>query len=310
MKKRRARKSPVIFIVAVIVALLAGIAVYAAYTNLNSVKRVVSTQGSTGTAFSSNYLNLTARNTDSYALKNMSFSEKADSLTFEIDVCNYVRNDPSKVNENDITYTLKLDLLSIDGSEIASGEYDSKITIDSGAAFSNGKCSIDNQILAGNSRKVNKYILTVPKDFIDKVNVRVIAEPEDSSYTATDNYKLGRIFTFSEYNAAANTWTGYFIETTTDNYDGFNYVIRGQGKGTVTLSWDSSQLEISKVFLDNNSLSPIEADGKKSVTMNVDSNTKSRYDIQFYKTSGGDYSSIEALNGYVTVGFQSSQTTG
>ena len=54
--------------------LLTGLVVFAAYTNLNSVKRVVSTQGGRGTAFSSNYLNLTAMSSDTYALKNIPFA--------------------------------------------------------------------------------------------------------------------------------------------------------------------------------------------------------------------------------------------
>ena len=292
----------------VVLVLLAGLVTYAAYTNLNSVKRVVSTQGGRGTAFSSNYLNLTAMSSDIYSLKNISFTESGDTTTFEINVCNYVHNDPSKVNENDITYSMTLTLVDKEGTVIT-GSY-SGLTVSDGSdnalGFSGGTCVISGKTLTGGIKCVDTYRITVPREFIDTVNIRAVAEPDSVSYQYTDNSKLGRVFAFTEYNAAATTWTGSFTETTAEGYDGFNYVIKGQGKGTVTLSWDKQELEISNVFLENNGITVTEADGKKTFTINVDSNTRNRYEIQFYKTESGVYTDMETVKSYVTFVFSAS----
>lgn len=288
--------------------LLTGLVVFAAYTNLNSVKRVVSTQGGRGTAFSSNYLNLTAMSSDTYALKNIPFAESSDIAAFEINVCNYVHNDPSKVNENSITYSLTLTLVDAEGATI-NGSYSGLTVLDDSNTsfrFSEGVCVIPNKALTGGIKCVDTYRITVPREFIDTVRIRAVAEPDSASYQYTDNKKLGRVFNFTEYNAAATTWTGSFTETTAEGYDGFNYVIKGQGKGTVTLEWDTQGLEISQVFLENNGISVTEANGKKSFSINVDSNTRSRYEIQFYKTESGVYTDMETVNGYVTFDFSGS----
>ena len=291
--------------IVVMAALLVGFVSYAAYTNLNSVKRVVSTQGGRGTEFSSNYLNLTAANATVYALKNIAFSEIGETTTFEINICNYVHNDPSKVNENDITYALTLKLLNSDGSDNGMS-YDGLSAVGAdgtGYAFSGGVCSVGYRTLTGGTKSVDTFRVTVPRSFIDTVKIQAVAEPNSASYIYTDNSKLARIFTFSDRELTAMTWTGGFTETTTDGYDAFNYVIKGQGKGTVTLSWDASLLEISQIFLENNGLSATETGGRKTVTINVDSDVASRYDIQFYKVRGGVYTDMEALNAGVVFGF-------
>lgn len=291
-----------IWAVAVSVTLICFVS-YAAYTNLNSVKRVVSTQGGKGTAFSSNYLSLTTRSSSSYDMKRITIGEKAETKSFNLNICNYVQNNPSVYNEYDITYTLVLTLVdATDGSPITDKDSDASV---SGGYFSNGVCEITGQTLTGKTKSVLSYTITVPKSFINAVNIKAEAVPDDASYSYTNNSKLARIITFSEYIENNTSWTGSFSETTADGYDGFNYIIKGQGVGTVTLTWDPEMLEISKIFLDNNGIIPTDdADGKKTFTMQVDSNTgNSRYDIQFYKTEAGGknsaYADMNAINGYV-----------
>lgn len=296
-------------IIFVLVSVICGFAVSAAYINLNMVKRVVSTQGAGGTPFSSNYLLLVPRETTSYSIKNINCPEGAGYAEFEINVCNYVQNDPSKISENDIKYKLTLTQLNNDGTVNTQSFIGLKVTDANGTSYSftNGVCCIADQLLAGNVKSVNTYYVTVPKQMVNKGDLRTEAEPGDSdSYSVTNGNKLGRTFVFTEYNALSSSWTGSFTETTAENYDAFNYVIRGQGKGTVTLSWDPAQLEISSIFLDNNALQDkVTSDGsKKSLTIEVDSiNGQNRYDIQFYKTKNGVYTNMQTVNGYVTVNF-------
>lgn len=311
MKKNISRRW-IISWIAVAAAMLVGLVSYAAYTNLNSVKRVVSTQGGRGTAFSSNYLNLVTMKTTTYAMKNISFSESAESVSFEINVCNYVHNDPSMINENDITYSLVLELVDTSGAAVT-GSYEGLMVTDSdnvSRGFSNGVCNVPARTLMGGVKSVDTYKITVPKDLINTVNIKAAAEPDSASYAYTDNNKLGRIFTFSEYNAAATTWTGSFTETTSEGYDGFNYVIKGQGKGTVTLTWDSENIEINNIFLVLNGLTPTFSNGKAVITIDVDSDITNRYDIQFYKTENGDYSDMSVVNSYVELEFADTAAAG
>ncbi|MGN0655243.1 MAG: hypothetical protein ACI4KR_00475 [Ruminiclostridium sp.] len=285
-----------VFLIIVLSALLLGFVSYAAYTNLNSVKRVVSTQGLNGTPFSSNYLNLTASGESSYSVKNIVFPENAPTVTFSIDICNYVHNNPSKFNDNDINYNFTLTLVNADDVDLTG------LTVTSGGnsySFTDGVCNITGQTLKGSKKSVNTYAVTVPASFVDKVKIEAVAEPDSESYRYTGNFKLGRLFSFTNKSETATTWTGRFAESTTENYDGFNYILSGQGKGTITLTWDEANLEISRIFLENNNITA----NNGSFTMDVDSDIKNRYDIQFYKTENGDYSSIEIVSGYVSISF-------
>lgn len=290
------------------VLIIGGIAVSAAYINLNTVKRVVSTQGTAGTPFSSNYLLLVPNNTDVYAVKNIYFPSGAESTEFEINVCNYVQNDPTKVNEKEISYTFILTQQNSDGTVNTTDVSGLSVKNTGGTtfSFSSGVCTISGDTLAGNAKSVNTYTVTVPKEMVGKIELKAEAVPDSGSLSAVNGNKLGRVFSFSEYIISANSWTGSFYETTSDNYDGFNYIIKGQGKGTLTITWDNNQLEINKVFLVTNSLTDkVTVNGSKStLTMDVDSTVgNNRYDIQFYKTENGSYSDMEIINGYVTVTF-------
>ena len=82
------------------------------------------------------------------------------------------------------------------------------------------------------------------------------------------------------------TWSGYFNETasTPSSLEGFNYVIAGVGSGNITLSWDSTYLELNQNFITELGLTPPAGSGRKTITFPVDSNTISRYDTQFYWT--------------------------
>ncbi|MGN0597458.1 MAG: hypothetical protein ACI4J1_09055 [Ruminiclostridium sp.] len=292
-------------IAAALSAFVLGIAVFGAYTNVNSVKRVVSTQGLSGTAFSSNYLNLAAKDALSYTLKTITLSESGETSTFEVNVCNYVHNNPSQVNEKTIAYTFTLTLYNLDGTRNTSDFTGLSVTYNGNTqySFTDGECVIIGNSLAGGTKSVDSFRITVPRSFMDTVHIQAVAEPNDASYLYTDNYKLGRMFAFSSGGETETNWTGSFTETTAQGYDGFNYGVKGQGKGTVTLAWDSTQLEINKVFLDKYGLAEASSGNMKSVSFSVDSDLQSRYDIQFYKTETGVYTDIATLSGYVNFTF-------
>ncbi|MBQ3888781.1 MAG: hypothetical protein II738_03435, partial [Clostridia bacterium] len=89
-----------------------------------------------------------------------------------------------------------------------------------------------------------------------------------------------------------NLWEGEFNEKTgtgvpaQPSYDGFNYLISGVGSGTCTLYWNNTKLQISQVFLSTYGLTPAVSGTTSSVTFPVDSDTISRYDLQFYYAEG------------------------
>lgn len=290
-----------------VLLVIGGFVAYTAYINLNTVKRVVSTQGSSGTPFSSNYLLLVPKDTTAYATKNIYCPEGADDTDFAINVCNYVQNDPSTLNENNIRYEFILTLQNSDGTvntETFSGlsvTDNNKVSYE----FTDGVCRISDRVLTGNTKSVDTYSIVIPKQMVNTVDLRAEAVPADSdSYSTVNGNKLGRVFTFSEHYVYSTSWTGSFYETTADSYDAFNYIIKGQGKGTVTLTWDHSQLEINKVFLENNGLSVTSEGSISKLTIDVDSTAgQNRYDIQFYKTENGSYTDMSTINGYVTVNF-------
>lgn len=308
-REKNKKRIGIAVIISVIMLTMISAAVSAVYINQNVAKRVVSTQGAGGTPFSSNYLLLAPKETSTFAIKTIYCSEEAEMTQFVINVCNYAQNDPSKVNEYDISYTLTLTLTNADGS-VHTGSFSGlSVTDNDGTShsFSSGVCTISNQLLLKNQRSVNTYTVFIPKAMVGAVDMSVLAEPSESSYSAVNGNKLGRTFTFAEYNAAATTWTGSFSETTANGYDAFNYIIRGQGTGRITLTWDPSQLEINKYFFDNYGLQSTVTDtenGKKSLSFDVNSTDGlNRYDIQFYKTENGSYPDMDTINKYVSVDF-------
>ena len=304
LKKIIKKQWILLWVVAVSSALIF-LGAYAAYTNINKVKRVVSTQGGAGTAFSSNYLSIIPKDTSNYDMKLITIPGNSDKKEFEINVCNYVQNNPSMINENTINYNMKFTLVNAASNDVITDEYNT-VSVKIGdviQSFSKGVCEIASQSLAGKSRNSNTYTVTVPRDFIESVNIKVEAIPDETSYNYTGSNKLARIFTFAEYTETTTAWSGAFSETDI-NYDAFNYVVKGQGKGDFTLTWDPSQLEISQVFLNNSALTvQTTSDGKSFVVIEVDSDIISRYDIQFYKTASGDYTSIDKLKSYVSYTF-------
>lgn len=292
--------------IAVVSAALIGVGTFAAYTNINKVKRVVSTQGGEGAAFSSNYLSLVPKETASYGMKRIAMTTADGSALKKVDVtvCNYIQNNPSMVNENDITYDITFTLVStvsgdiIENIESMNLANHSEFKIECGSAegvLEKGVCTFADKTLYGKTKSVDTYTLTVPASFMDNVNINVEAIPHGDSYAYTEQYKLGRVLVFSENTERVDGWTGAFLEKTSSDYDGFNYILSGNGKGTVTLTWDPSRLEINQLFINEENFTLTKSENENTLTIEVDSDIIGRYDIQFYKTGNGDYSGIGSI---------------
>ena len=139
--------------------------------------------------------------------------------------------------------------------------------------------------------------------------IKMEAVPSDSELPSLTGYVLVRYI-----RTADSGWSGE-LENLADNtdYDAFNYIIKGSGKGNFTFKWDASKVAINQQFLQNSDVKFLiddngestviagndqfteddilpDGDGFRSLTIVVDSSKTNRYDVQFYKvnnTQGG-----------------------
>lgn len=293
----RQSKAAAIFLLAGAM-LLAVYGSFAAYTNFNSVKRVVSTGTQSDTMFGSNYLTLMNLNDTSIPVKRISLAESNGTYTFTVQICNYVWGDESLYNPRQISYTMKAELIPMNGGTLPGGCDGIKMR---GTSFSaDGRCDLDSQTLATGDANTNKYKIEIPAFLKDKIKIKIIAVPEQSSEEAVNFQKLAAILSFADYEVNKN-WTGHFIDSQTDrkpdDYDAFNYEISGNGAGTVTVTWDY-RLLLSKWATNDKQQN-------SSYTFNVDGSTTA-IQFQFYKNpeKWSAQEGWEALEKLVTVEFK------
>ena len=256
---------------------------FAAYTNFNSVKRVVSTGTQSDTMFGSNYLSLMGINDTNIPVKRISLAESNDEYTFTVQVCNYVWGDPTLYNPKDIKYKVTAKLISMDGGNLpnnCTGIEMGGTHFDAGGAL-----TLDNQSLVTGSAQTQSYSIVIPKDLKDKIKIQIEAVPESVSADAVNNQKLGAILSFADYEATKN-WTGHFIDSkekdkTPEQYDAYNYEISGNGAGTVTVTWPDSLLLSEWVIKDGKQVEKDE-NNTSSYTFTVDGSTTA-VQFQFYK---------------------------
>ena len=256
--------------------LLAVYGSFAAYTNFNSVKRVVSTGTQSDTMFGSNYLSLMNLSDTSIPVKRISLAGNDVNYTFTVQVCNYVWGDPTLYNPKDITYKVTAKLISMDGGNLPNNC--TGIEMGGHAFDEGGALTLDNQSLLTGSAQRQSYSIVIPKDLKDKIKIQIEAAPESDSADAVNNQKLGAILSFADYEATKN-WTGHFIDSkeedkTPEQYDAYNYEISGNGAGTVTVTWDESLL-LSKWATNGEQKS-------SPYTFNVDGSATA-VQFQFYK---------------------------
>ena len=298
----RQSKAAAIFLLAGAM-LLAIYGSFAAYTNFNSVKRVVSTGTQSDTMFGSNYLSLMNLSDTSIPVKRISLAESNGTYTFTVQVCNYVWGDPTLYNPKDITYKVTAKLISMDGGNLP----DNCTGIEMGGKAFNedGALTLDNKTLATGSAQTKSYSIVIPKDLKDKIKIKIEAVPENISADAVNNQKLGAILSFADYEVTKN-WTGHFIDSKTDrkpdDYDAFNYEISGNGAGTVTVTWKESLLLSKWVTNDKQQ--------NGSYTFNVDGSITA-IQFQFYKNpeKWKALEDWEALEKLVTVKFKEQNET-
>lgn len=284
---------------------------FAAYTNFNSVKRVVSTGTQSDTMFGSNYLSLMNLSDTSIPVKRISLAGNDDNYTFTVQVCNYVWGDESLYNPRPITYTMTAELISMDGGNLPDNCTD--IKMGEQTFGKDGALTLNSQYLATGSAQTKSYSIVIPKELKDKIKIQIEAEPESISADAVNNQKLGAILSFADYEATKN-WTGHFIDSkekdkTPEQYDAYNYEISGNGAGTVTVTWPDSLLLSEWVIKDGKQVEKGENNTSSSYTFTVDGSTTA-VQFQFYKNPvklDELKKTWDALESSVTVTFTESQ---
>ncbi len=303
-----------VWLVCMIIA-LGSLVAYAAYTEVSSIKRVVSTQDSPSEPFSSN------------CMRKDITSRRLTAEAFDVWVCNFDQNFPKDYSSTEITYTMEAELKVKIGptyysfsdlqSHVTPEEYSAYVT--KAANYSIYKKQDDysgvvDPIVTKYFNSGNNFTVTFASDTLaanksstDIYTVNV--DPADLNNPETQFF----VFVTADPNGALSTlsarlyatknseeqaaWRGEILEDLTSgkDYDFYNYIVTGSGSGTVKIYWDDSVFELNKFFLDIETLTVEDSDdstnynGWKMVEIQVNSATKkSRYEIQLFKVQEDD----------------------
>lgn len=304
---------------------------YAAYTKVDSIKRVVSTTSGAEVRFSSNHMALTDNgvNASTYKLTAIA-SSGASSVSVSTTVCNFPQGDAAKSNPNTIAYRFTAELLDIAGNPVKATSQLSysdangnqvpvtgaqiagalKINNRAFATVDNGAycLEIGEQQLTGGEAHQNVYKLTCDQretPMLDAVMIQMKATPTNptSCGIGANQILAGRLRILVN-TGRSTVWTGRFTDTgvtdTPSGLDAFNYEISGTAKGDYVLSWDTDKVALSPWFLEDigKSINP----GDSSIMISLGNpGTPTSYRFVFYRTGGiPDGETWDAVQRYVT----------
>lgn len=297
----------------VIVFLCATVVVFAAYTEVSSVKRVVLTTASPGEPFSSNCMHTTIS------------SRRLTATEFPVSVCNFDQDFPKDYCTTKITYSMTAELkVKINNkywniSELENLKNNGTITKEDHDTYlskvskygirkfeddRDGTLSTDTW---NDFTSANGYKVTFDSDelrpnrsstdiYLVKIDSADLKSDEALFYvfvTATPSGGVLSELSVRLYGTAKKmeeaSWSGSILEQNCDttDYDFYNYVITGGGVGNLNILWNPKYLEVNRFFLEENNLTTtdttIDNETWKKITIAVDSTKKSRYEFQLFK---------------------------
>ena len=269
-----------------VIVLSSMFATYAAYTEVSSVKRVVSTVNMPALLFSSNCMNSPTQ------------YRRLHTSSYEVMVCNYDQKTLTYATE-DLTYKIEFYMEYADGSgenkritdnatyrgltnqagyidyntlpdniknKIESGAYTIQKTSDDDPngpvdAAETAFCFTDldtdtvvseityqnNQALAGNRASADKYTVTIHGDDPSEEEAKLFIHAKATKLDGS-NYWIDGLLFGQQTTSEAASWTGSITDTAAEP-DFFNYLITGSGKGTVEILWNPVKIDINKYFL-------------------------------------------------------------
>ena len=274
IKKRLKKHWALIWLVSTLFAVSVFV-VFASYTGVNSVKRVVSTRPADSVMFSSN------------SLKSSATSQRLSSTAYTITVCNFAQENALEVNPDNITYTLNASLAIKNGNDFVKlseytgadkADYISKLKLGTNEQRTYSIQFIkDDENATGLGDAINlvtesDYSTTFTTNCALKGTVsstdsfKIILDDAEQEKTEPEFYiyveavpsspaslhaTLSNYFGTAESTAEAASWTGELVESddcSSVSYDFYNYVLTGSGVGTVDIMWDSTKFEINEFF--------------------------------------------------------------
>ncbi len=338
-----------IWLIAAAVA-FSGIVGYAAYTRVTTVKRVVSTRAGAGVLFSSNYMSNGAK--PQVSIEYGDYSEYtdidgnpiADNPVYNMTVCNYSQGDKATwYVANDIKYQITAKLWlneKYTASELPDGDervgtYKPPTSTDLGSLkfgikyeddsdytyFTSENLTIDFPVSGSytlSKLEASSDMFSILFDKSELLNnvpgfwIEIIAVPVSVSGGEVETIR-GYIATCKSAADGAR-WTGYIEDEDYDttDYDSYNYIVSGNGKGTFYFAWNDDEVKPNEfAFLNYSgdiitqttdviSWADYEQYGKtnpisgtwKYIELKVNSDSLARYEFQLYKTSGEDYKDV------------------
>ena len=317
---KRIRKYWITIWMVLSVAALGTFIAYGAYAGTAQVKRVVSTMPPIDTVFSSNYMenpqgikNLHTTKFENYicpvtvcnfaqltptgfSREKIRYSLTAELVRFDSGSRQYITVDQLQTkisNGSPIAKTFYIKKTHDDNEPITS---DSIHSLNSNDAFS---YTFSNEELAGGDSHTDTFNVCFDaaetlKEMPD-LYIRLTATPEDTNTNGTVT-EMSCILSISKGRIIETGWHGALAESSATDYDGYNLIVEGVGQGRIDIRWDNTKFMINPAFTsdttnnsfasNNGSGSPVVDDSTsdwKKITLNVNSLTKNRYEVQFYK---------------------------
>ncbi|MBQ9415622.1 MAG: hypothetical protein IJU20_02135 [Clostridia bacterium] len=288
------------------------------YENTNVTKRVVATQKGEKSMFSSILLSTSMPQ----QIRTVG-ADEASAQYFDISIYDYDFKNPGSEYRTDIDYDLTVTFYNGTGTQaLTSEQIGALIGTDavslygfSGASIeANPFLTVDKDTAEADrtyhrtvtkAQKVDSFRLYLPISMKDKdISVKVVASPDGYNDLPES---IGAVFLIKAQSfVTISGWHGEFNDDKSiplSQYDGFNYIIIGNGKSEGNLIWDSTLVEpnMQQVNAIKKEGAIITSSGDiKSITLSLDSaDNGGRYVIQFYVMnygSGSGRASIDSLN--------------
>ncbi|SFW32796.1 hypothetical protein [Ruminococcus flavefaciens] len=310
-----------------------GLIVWARYVDANnSMKRtIVSLAETDEKRFTSNLLTRTeSPSPKTYPVSNSAL--EGDYYKMQVIVRNYTPTDTLHFYDSDIAYTFTAELVNVGGTAITNsakaalvryGTTGTEFTLTGGKYVVTANNQILNKEPNGTPHDIT-YTFYFHKDLLDatdNVFVKISATPTNDSIRADVGSLQGIIGisrqateivktwsgTFSDEGAALNDQNSHDVEASA--YDGFNYIIQGNGARKVSLTWNNTILELNPFSIDelksysdsidSTAWSQTTSGNYTTIVFKVDSEECPRYDVQFYM-KGTEIRTWSAVTGAVT----------
>ena len=265
---------------------------YAAYISQDAQRGVARNRDTDRIRFSSNYLQATnTDNENQYANKVIAYSKNTSAdveIPIDIYVYNYIQGSASLVNDKDITYNMTIKI-SGGTKESYTVKYGNDVLTPTkdGNTYTYVKT---NAKLSGRAQNLHHYTVTVYGADLDKVKIIAKADPADKTYTG-NQFLAATISPCTASEVKSFSCEGTFTDASNGNpkdYDAFNYEVSiSGGRANVTLSWDSTKVEIDPYFLEKIGKTKediVDSNDGKSIQFEMDQNEGTgEYLIPFYR---------------------------